>query len=180
MPSLSAYGPDGTHAHVPLPQTPQGAGNLPGGPLQAAPAAATVPVPGNPAGHAEQAGQGQGEVGSMRDADLVAANPNAGTKYDGSKPRLDLIPAPLLLELAALFEMGARKYAPRNWEAGFEWHRNYNGAMRHLLRWWSGEENDPEDGQPHLISAIWNLIVLRHFERTGNGTDDRPDHGPLP
>jgi hypothetical protein len=105
---------------------------------------------------------------------------DAGTKYDGSKPRLDLIPAPLLLELAQLYGMGAVKYAPRNWEKGFEWHRNYNGAMRHLLRWWSGEEIDPEDGQPHLISAIWNLIVLRHFERLNLGTDDRPDHGPPP
>lgn len=169
-PARVPLSPHGTLADVPLP-APVAAPAAPGTPhvaggLRAPAPAATVPL---------AAGQGTG-----READEIADNPMGGVKYDRAKPRIDLIPAPLLLELAKLFGMGAEKYAPRNWEQGFEWHRNYNGAMRHLLAWWSGEDDDPENGQPHLIAAIWNLIVLRHFERMQAGTDDRPDHGPPP
>jgi hypothetical protein len=36
-------------------------------------------------------------------------------KYDGGKPRVDLIPPGVILELAKIYAMGAEKYSEHGW-----------------------------------------------------------------
>lgn len=85
-----------------------------------------------------------------------------GYKADEDKPRMDLIPPDVLLDLGRLYSMGAAKYSPYNWAKGMKWGRPYAALLRHLFKWWMGEESDP-DGQHHLDSVIWCAITLKYF-----------------
>ena len=97
-----------------------------------------------------------------------------GVKYDGGKPRFDLIPAVPLETLAKVYTMGAEKYADRNWEKGMAYSRLYAASMRHLNKFWTGEDLDLESGLPHLAHAAWGLLALLEFGSTHPEQDDRP------
>ena len=99
---------------------------------------------------------------------------SGGTKFDSKKPRTDLIPVAPLMSLADLYRMGADKYADRNWEQGMEYSRLYGALLRHLFKWWGGEEIDKEDGQHHLDSVAFCALGLREYTIKNTGTDDRP------
>lgn len=94
-------------------------------------------------------------------------------KNDQEKIRMDLIPPDALFALAAVLTFGAKKYAAWNWIKGFDWSRPYGAAQRHLNAWWSGENNDPESGLPHLAHAMCCVMMLLVHERRGLGKDDR-------
>lgn len=97
-----------------------------------------------------------------------------GVKFDLGKPRLDLVPPEAVLAVASILDIGARKYAARNWEQGMEWSRPYAAAQRHLYAWWSGENTDPDTGKSHLWHAACNIFFLIAYEARGSGVDDRP------
>lgn len=99
--------------------------------------------------------------------------------FSEGKSGVDQIPPQVLLELGRVYEMGERKYGRRNWLKGTAWHEFYGSALRHILRWQSGEDLDDESGLPHLSHAIWNLVALQHFQMNGIGTDDRLTGSPL-
>lgn len=91
-------------------------------------------------------------------------SPTGGQK--GSKPaRYDLIPAFPLDQLARVYGKGAEKYADNNWRKGYSWHLNFAAMQRHLWAFWSGEDNDPETGCPHLAHAAWHAFSLLEFSQ---------------
>ncbi len=49
---------------------------------------------------------------------FVARVPPAGTKFDGGKPRMDLLDPLWLAEVARVLGFGAQKYAAHNWRGG--------------------------------------------------------------
>lgn len=75
------------------------------------------------------------------------------------KGRFDLLPMCVLLRLARHYENGCRKYGDRNWEKGIPCHSFADSAMRHLVKYMDGQ-NDED----HLIAAIWNLCGLAWTE----------------
>lgn len=87
-----------------------------------------------------------------------------GTRADKGKPELHMIPTEPLIDLARLFMFGAKKYSPNNWKRGMDYSRMYNSALRHMFKFWGGENVDPETGIHHLTAATWNMICLRFFE----------------
>lgn len=93
----------------------------------------------------------------------------AGVKADAGKPPLDLIPWDAVLGAAQVFGFGATKYAPYNWR-GLSKSRLFAAAFRHLIAYWTGEDNDPETGMPHTWHALCCVMMLasRHTR------DDRP------
>lgn len=93
--------------------------------------------------------------------------------------RLDLIPPGVLVEIAALYGRGARKYDDRNWEKGFDWSRSYDAVFRHMKDFWQGEDFDPESRALHPIAMAWNSIALAWFYRNRPEFDDRPKSPPL-
>ena len=104
-----------------------------------------------------------------------------GLRYDTGKPRYDLIPPAPYKALAQHSAAGATKYLDRNWEKGMPWGTCLRAAESHLTEWKLGHPLDPVDPKMpegyrahHLISAIWNLMVLYEYERRAIGTDDRP------
>lgn len=69
-----------------------------------------------------------------------------------NKGRFDLLPFDALQELAKVFEKGASKYSPRNWEKGIGVEVFLDSAARHLHKAISGHTDEP-----HLPMAMWNI-----------------------
>ena len=95
-------------------------------------------------------------------------------KFDGGKPRMDLVPTEAITALAEILTEGAQKYGERSWERGMEWSRVYAALQRHLTAWWAGEDADLDSGQPHLWHVITNAAFLVAYEQRQVGTDNRP------
>ena len=102
----------------------------------------------------------------------------------GEKPsRFDLIPVKALTALAEHYGKlggdgtpGTQKYDARNWELGFEFHKSYAAAIRHLTEFWAGNDIDSPSSSHHLIAAAWHCLTLYTFatnELYAN-LDDRP------
>lgn len=97
-----------------------------------------------------------------------------GLKEDAGKLRFDLLPPDALTELVRVYTVGAAKYAPRDWEQGISFGRVFAALMRHAWAFWRGEENDPEDGIPHMAHAAWNCMALLAYSlRKMDAFDDR-------
>ena len=98
-----------------------------------------------------------GEEGAMRE-------PSTG------KGRFDLITPWGLERLAKWYEFGAMKYADRNWEKGIPFSRCIDSAMRHITKFMMGSVDED-----HLSAAVWNLLVIIHFQEL-----ERKDLDDLP
>ena len=99
---------------------------------------------------------------------------NGAFRDDNGKPPIHLIPPDVILRLARVYQYGARKYAPRNWEKGMDWSRVYRAAIAHLFDWWMRTGPDPETGKSHLWHAGCCIMFLVCYELRMVGTDDRP------
>jgi hypothetical protein len=95
-------------------------------------------------------------------------------KYDNGKNRLDLIPVFPMWEIGRVYTFGATKYADDNWRSGLAYRRIFGAVLRHLYRWWSGEDIDDESGLPHLAHAGWGILTLLEYSQTHKELDDRP------
>lgn len=81
---------------------------------------------------------------------------------NGGKPRFDLmIPKGIpfeelyLTRVARLYERGAQKYTPRNWEKANsqeELDRALESAFRHFMQWYAGETDED-----HAAAVFFNV-----------------------
>lgn len=116
-----------------------------------------------------------------------ALKTSAGRKETNPKDVIGTKKAPIsTLSCPVLFEMGlgmlegARKYGRHNYRAiGVSATVYYDGAMRHLMDWFEGENIDPDSGLNHLTKALTCLATLRDSMLIGNWIDDRPLRNPL-
>lgn len=88
-----------------------------------------------------------------------------GKKYDTGKPRMDLLPAAALEEIAKVLAFGAQKYDSWNWARGIAYSRLAGAALRHLFARMRGEVNDPESGLPHLAHVGCCVLFLIWMEK---------------
>lgn len=109
-------------------------------------------------------------------ADTFAPLEQLGVKFDGGKPRWDLLPPDALDDVAKVLTYGAAKYAPRNWEKGMDWGRLIAAQMRHLAAFQSGEDVDPESGLHHLAHASCCALMVHALFLRGAGSDDRSEY----
>lgn len=102
-----------------------------------------------------------------------APNGAKGVKFDGEKPRMDLLDPDALEGLAKVLTFGARKYAANNWRNGLEYSRLTAAIMRHLMAIQRGEDLDPESGLPHIdhLGCCW--MFLSNLTKTRPDLDDR-------
>lgn len=86
---------------------------------------------------------------------------DTGAKRDQreGKGRYDLIPPAAIHRLAQVYEKGASKYAPRNWEKGMPFHLFMDSALRHAFQYLHGQRDED-----HLGHAVFNLLALMEFE----------------
>jgi hypothetical protein len=116
--------------------------------------------------------------------EVIVTNEKTGGKKGSKLARFDLIPAHPLQELAEVYGKGARKYADRNWELGYDWGLSYAAMIRHANEFWKGNDNDDHDPDcpadcinhtegPHLAQVAWHAFALLEFSRTHPELDNR-------
>lgn len=81
----------------------------------------------------------------------------------------ELLPPEAIRRLCVHYEMGGRKYTPRNWELGLPYSRTIRSTLRHLFQWLEG--NLSED---HLAAAAWGCFALMTFEKSHPEMNDIP------
>lgn len=93
-----------------------------------------------------------------------------------SKPPLSCVSMPVMFEIGNAMLEGSCKYGRHNYRAaGVRASVYFDAAMRHLARWWEGEDIDPDSGMSHVTKAIAGLVVLRDAQINGMvAFDDRP------
>ena len=66
----------------------------------------------------------------------------------------------MLLEVSIHFEEGAKKYGENNWQKGLPAHCYINSAIRHYLKWWRGDTDEPHDRAFcwNIMCCIWTCI----------------------
>lgn len=110
--------------------------------------------------------------------DLIEDCPPKDTmsKYPASKTRWDLMPWDALKEVAGVLGDAAEggKYEAHSWKTEtHRWSYYYACAMRHIIRWWTGETYDADDGRHSLAYGAARLLMLLELETLRPGDDDR-------
>jgi hypothetical protein len=73
---------------------------------------------------------------------------------------------------------GALKYGRSNYRAiGVRASIYYDALIRHLHKWFEGEDIDPDSGLPHLAHVLACAGILVDAQAAGKLTDDRAFHG---
>lgn len=93
-------------------------------------------------------------------------------KFDGDKPRMDLIDPVAMNELAKVLTFGAIKYRAHNWRNGLSKCRIIAALLRHTFAYLGGEDRDPESGLSHAAHAMCCCMFLLGLEHRVD-LDDR-------
>ena len=100
--------------------------------------------------------------------DLIGAN----------KVPLHLFPSTAVALGSMAMLDGALKYGRSNFRAiGVRASIYYDACMRHLNRWFEGEESDPDSGLPHLAHALACVAIVVDAKAAGKLVDDRAVEG---
>lgn len=99
-----------------------------------------------------------------------------GVKFDGDKPRMDLLDPTFTEGVARVLTFGARKYAADNWRGGIAYTRIISALHRHLAAIQKGEDLDPESGEPHIYHIGCNAQFLGWMMQNKPELDDRYKH----
>ena len=98
-----------------------------------------------------------------------------GTK----KVPLSTVSAPVLAEIGVGMLEGARKYGRHNYRVSkVRASVYYDAALRHMMKWYEGEDIDPDSGLNHISKAVASLVVLRDAMIQDKLVDDRPPKSP--
>lgn len=111
------------------------------------------------------------------------ANPKAVMGHR-KVPMLSVIPPVALVALGEAMRYGAYEspradgthgYGLYNWrEQPVSASTYVDAAVRHLLQWWDGEDDDAGSKICHLSHALASLAILIDATANGNCLDDRP------
>lgn len=122
-------------------------------------------------------------MANMANKEIIITDPKTGGQKGSKLARFSLIPAEFLWALAEHYGKGARKYADRNWERGYNWGLTLDSIYRHVNHFVLGERYDNHTDacgpdcvehteSHHLIAAAWHCVALFIFDTRQIGTDD--------
>lgn len=94
-------------------------------------------------------------------------------RYNQGKPQTREIDPEFIMGMAKVLTASRTKYAEGNWQNETKFSTPYESCMRHLMKFWSGEEKDSESGEHHLLHCAVNLMFLHYHLTSGKGVDDR-------
>lgn len=110
---------------------------------------------------------------------MITKPSNPKDVIGSGKLPLELVPESAIAEEAVAFFEGASKYGRYNWRvAGVRASIYMAACLRHLFKWWAGDERDKVTRVKHLASARACLGILIDAEWSGKLTDDRPPRQP--
>jgi hypothetical protein len=91
------------------------------------------------------------------------------------KAPLSTVPGNVIAEIGVAMLEGASKYGRHNYRvAGVRASVYYDAAMRHLIAWWEGEDEDLDSSMSHITKILACMTVLRDAMHQEVWTDDRP------
>ena len=103
------------------------------------------------------------------------ADENPKDAIGSKKPPMSAVPANVLRELGVAMLEGAVKYGRHNYRvAPIRASVYYDAVLRHIIKWWEGEDIDPDSGLHHLVKAVACLVVVRDAMLQETIIDDRP------
>lgn len=94
-------------------------------------------------------------------------------RFNEGKDPMHLVPPDAIRAMAKVLGYGATKYSENNWRKGSKWSVPYASLMRHLLKFWEGEDLDEESGLPHVYHIIMNSAMLVEYYERFKDLDDR-------
>lgn len=94
-------------------------------------------------------------------------------RHNQGKVQVREVDPAFIIGLGEVLTASRQKYDEGNWQKPTNYSTPYESAMRHLMKFWSGEEFDEETSKHHLLHAATNLMFLYYHTRSGVGTDDR-------
>jgi len=99
---------------------------------------------------------------------------NVKTAAAVNKPRVSAVPPKAFLALGAAMQDGANKYGLFNWRTtSVSATVFYDAMMRHLIAWYSGEDDAPDSKQSHLAHVMANCAILLDVKDSDVFKDDR-------
>jgi len=111
-------------------------------------------------------------VKEKNEQNLKSTNPKDLIGSD--KFPLHLVPyTAVVYDCLALLD-GMLKYGRTNWRAaGVRASIYFDASIRHLTKWFEGEDIDPDSGLPHLAHAIACITIIIDALEAGKLKDDR-------
>jgi len=100
-------------------------------------------------------------------------NMSEGKKNDSGKAPIHFLTREFLEGVAQAQAFGAKKYGDYNFCKGLAYTRLLDAAMRHLMAFTWGENNDNESGESHLSHAAANINMLMYTIKNHPELDDR-------
>lgn len=94
-------------------------------------------------------------------------------RHNEGKVQLREIDPAFITGLGEVLTASRAKYDEGNWMKETKFSTPYESAMRHLMKFWDGQELDDETTKHHLLHAATNLMFLYYHTRSGKGIDDR-------
>lgn len=114
-------------------------------------------------------------------SEILAWNPEDAQKsstgslrFNKGKAQIHQVPSSAITGMAEVLGYGETKYGKYNWAKGNDFSVPFDSAMRHMLKFWDGEDLDDESGFHHLKHALTNLAILLEYYEKHPDMDDRP------
>lgn len=108
-------------------------------------------------------------------AATTAKESNPKDIIGSTKASLCCVPCGPLFEVGAAMLDGSAKYGRHNWRViGVRASVYYEAALRHLMRYWEGEDIDPDSGVHHLAHVSACCLIARDAAMCDKLDDDRP------
>lgn len=107
---------------------------------------------------------------------LDSTNPK--DKIGDKKVPLHLVPPALMIQVARVMALGAKKYGPYNWRSAKVRKTVYiAAAFRHLLQLLDGEDRDEESKAPHAAHVAACMGIILDAEACRVMINDMPPKG---
>jgi hypothetical protein len=94
-------------------------------------------------------------------------------RYNNGKTQVREVDPSFILGIGEVLTKSREKYPEGNWMKETKFSTPYESCVRHLMKFWSGEELDNETLKSHLLHAATNLMFLYYHQNSGVGIDDR-------
>ena len=115
----------------------------------------------------------KGEVSFHEFSTVKPSNPK--DVIGSTKASLCCVPCGPLFEVGAAMLDGSAKYGRHNWRViGVRASVYYEAALRHLMKYWEGEDLDKDSGVHHLAHVAACCLIARDAAMSDKLDDDRP------
>jgi len=110
---------------------------------------------------------------NVKDQNEASVSDTGSLRYNNGKPKMSTLPPEFLLGIAKVLTHGEEKYGRFNFVKGNNVSVPYDSAMRHILAYMSGDTNDSESGEHHLLHAAINVMMMWLYDTEFPELDDR-------